>query len=87
MKLRSETDPSYYRYCLGVSGFGDSDPAAQRLSERGLSARRVSAQVDTGNTQTWLIVRLPQPTMPDQPTKVEAIDRTPPPFTPAKKES
>jgi hypothetical protein len=42
---------------------------------------------DTGNTQTWLMVRLPQPTMPDQPTKVEAIDRTPPPFTPAKKES
>jgi hypothetical protein len=39
------------------------------------------------NTQTWLMVRLPQPTMPDQPTKVEAIDRTPPPITPAKKES
>jgi hypothetical protein len=42
---------------------------------------------DTGTTQTWLMVRLPQPTMPDQPTKVEAIDRSLPPFTPAKKES
>jgi hypothetical protein len=38
------------------------------------------------NTQTWLMVRLPQPAMPDQPTKVEAIDRTLPPLTP-KKES
>src|ERR1700719_3441826 len=24
-KLRSENDPSYYRHCLGVSGFGDSE--------------------------------------------------------------
>jgi hypothetical protein len=24
-RLRSENDPSYYRHCLGVSGFGDSE--------------------------------------------------------------
>jgi hypothetical protein len=47
----------------------------------------VAIHFDTGTTQTWLMVRLPQPNMPDQPTKVEAIDRSLPPFTPAKKES
>jgi hypothetical protein len=44
-----------------------------------------SAAVHFGpdNTQTWLMVRLPQPSMPNQPAKVEAIDRTPPPLTAA----
>jgi hypothetical protein len=44
----------------------------------------VAVHFDANNTQSWLLVRLPQPTMPDQPTKVEAIDRTPPPLTRAK---
>ncbi|MBV9276474.1 MAG: mu-protocadherin-cell-suface protein [Verrucomicrobia bacterium] len=47
-------------------------------------ATPVAIHFDTNNTQTWLMVRLPQPVMPDQPTKVEAIDRTPPPVTPSK---
>jgi hypothetical protein len=44
----------------------------------------VAIHFDSKNTQTWLLVRLPQPLMPDQPTKVEAIEREPPPVTPAK---
>jgi hypothetical protein len=47
----------------------------------------VAIHFDTSNTQTWLMVRLPQPLMPDQPTKVEAIDRTPPPLTGAQNQS
>jgi hypothetical protein len=47
----------------------------------------VAIHFDTSNTQTWLMVRLPQPLMPDQPQKVEAIDRTPPPLTKPKNES
>jgi hypothetical protein len=47
----------------------------------------VVVHFDADNTQTWLMVRLPQPSMPDQPTKVEAIDRTPPPLTKTKNES
>jgi len=78
---------------------GESQLAAWRVGQNGktvietglynLTKDVTSAAIhfDTGNTQTWLMVRLPQPTMPDQPTKVEAIDRTPPPYTPAKKES
>jgi hypothetical protein len=47
----------------------------------------VAIHFNASNTQTWLMVRLPQPTMPDQPTKVEAIDRTPPPLTGAPNQS
>ena len=39
---------------------------------------------DNSFTQNWLMVRLPQPALPDQPTKLPAIDREPPPVTPAK---
>jgi hypothetical protein len=46
----------------------------------------VALHFDSKNTKNWLLVRLPQPEMPDQPTKVEAIDREPPPLTPAKKD-
>jgi hypothetical protein len=41
----------------------------------------VQIHFDANNTQTWIMVRLPEPLMPDQPTKVQAIDRTPPPVT------
>ena len=47
----------------------------------------VQIHFDANNTQTWLMVRLPQPLMPDQPTKVQAIDRTPPPVTTAQNQS
>ena len=30
-KLRSENDPSYYRHCLGVSGFGDSEELSHEV--------------------------------------------------------
>jgi len=46
----------------------------------------VALHFDSKNTRTWLLVRLPQPLMPDQPQRVEAIDREPPPLTPAKKD-
>jgi hypothetical protein len=46
----------------------------------------VAVHFDSNSTQTWLMVRLPQPSMPDQPTKAEAIDRTPPPLTMTKNE-
>ena len=39
---------------------------------------------DNSFTQNWLMVRLPQPALPDQPTKLPAIDRTLPPVTPEK---
>jgi hypothetical protein len=39
---------------------------------------------DNSFTQNWLMVRLPQPALPDQPTKLPVIDRTPPPVTSAK---
>jgi len=30
-KLRSENDPSYYRHCLGVSGFGNSEELSHEV--------------------------------------------------------
>jgi hypothetical protein len=47
-------------------------------------AAPVALHFDNHTTQTWLMVRLPQPSMPEQPTKLQSIDRTPPPVTPAK---
>jgi hypothetical protein len=47
----------------------------------------VQLYFDNNTTQTWLMVRLPQPAMPGQPTKLPEVDRTPPPVTPAKKQS
>src|SRR5262249_28129979 len=46
----------------------------------------VALHFDSKHTRTWLLVRLHQPKMRDQPTKVEAITREPPPLTPAKKD-
>jgi hypothetical protein len=47
----------------------------------------VALHFDSSITQNWLMVRLPQPALPDQPTKLPAIDRAPPPVTPAKTKS
>jgi hypothetical protein len=36
-----------------------------------------------GRDQTWLLVRLPEPTPAGEPAKVPEINRTPPPVKPA----
>src|SRR5260221_13286696 len=73
------------------SGDGESQLAALRVGQNGKTVIETglynptkdvtSAAIHfyTGKNQTLLIVGLPQPTQPEQPTKTEAIHRTPTP--------
>jgi hypothetical protein len=57
-KLRSENDPSYYRHCLGVSGFGDSEELSHEVeSLRTKLAELLALISDAANNDVRLRLR------------------------------